>query len=90
MFKPETLQNSLANGKQSCKSENIQDPNSCFIGNTVISKEVLAGITQKQLSATLLLGITEKQNTALKKWGEKTNPTYFFAFFPTQHVCVHY
>ena len=74
MFKPETLQNSLAGGKQSHKSENIQDPHSCFTGNTVVSKEVLAGMMQKQLSATLLFGISEKKNTALKL-GEKTSPT---------------
>lgn len=62
MLKPDTTQRYLAGGKQSYKSENIQDPNSCFIGNTLVSKD-LAGMMQKQLGATLLPGIREA-NTA--------------------------
>lgn len=93
MFKPDTLQNSLAGGKRSYKSENIQDPFRILTAAslvTLVSKEVLAGTMQKQLNTTLLLGISEMQNTALKKWGKKTKLNLFFAFFPTQDVWAHY
>lgn len=81
MFQPETLQNSLASGKQSYKPENIQHPKGCFIGK-VVSKEVPAGVIQKQFSATPLLGISKKQNRKLKKWGENTSFLYFFSNTP--------